>query len=77
MLSFPGGADNEPSGFGCAERSGTSRSTEGGPTQKADTLFYLSKEAFRRHVIDDLWKVKAATSAKSLAAVITGPTVIH
>jgi hypothetical protein len=49
---------------------------EGGPAQKADTLFYLSKEAFRRHVIDDLWKVKAATSAKSLAAIITGPTVI-
>jgi predicted type IV restriction endonuclease len=50
---------------------------EGGPTQKADTLFYLSKEAFRRHVIDELWKVKAATSAKSLASVITSDTVIE
>jgi|ERR1022692_134936 hypothetical protein len=50
---------------------------EGGPAQKADTLFYLSKEAFRRHVIDDLWKVKAATSAKSLAGVITGATVVE
>jgi predicted type IV restriction endonuclease len=50
---------------------------EGGPTQKADIMFYLSKEAFKRHVIDELWKVKAATSAKSLAAVITGATVIE
>jgi hypothetical protein len=31
---------------------------EGGPTQKADTLFYLSKEAFKRHLVDDLWRVK-------------------
>lgn len=50
---------------------------EGGPAQKADTLFYLSKEAFKRHVIDDLWKVKAATSAKSLASVITSEVVIE
>src|SRR4051795_12656150 len=28
---------------------------EGGPTQKADSLFYLSKEAFKRRLIDDLW----------------------
>lgn len=50
---------------------------EGGPTQKADTLFYLSKEALKRHAIDDLWRVKAATSAKSLGAVITSDTVIE
>src|SRR5262245_19554026 len=37
---------------------------DGVPTQKADTLFYLSKEAFKRHAIDDLWRVKAATSTK-------------
>jgi hypothetical protein len=49
---------------------------EGGPTQKADKLFYLSKEAFKRHAIDDLWQVKAATSAKSLGAVITSDTVM-
>jgi hypothetical protein len=36
--------------------------TEGGPTHKADVLFHLSKEAFKRHIIDDLWRVKAATS---------------
>jgi hypothetical protein len=49
---------------------------DGGPAQKADTLFYLSKEAFKRHLIDDLWQVKAATSAKSLAAVIVSDTVV-
>jgi predicted type IV restriction endonuclease len=50
---------------------------DGGPTQKADTLFYLSKDAFKRRVIDELWQVKAATSAKSLAAVITSDTVME
>jgi hypothetical protein len=49
---------------------------DGGPTQKADVLFHLSKEAFKRHVIDDLWRVKAATSARSLGLVITSDTVI-
>ena len=49
---------------------------DGGPTQKAGTLFYLSKEAFKRHAIDELWRVKAATSAKSLATVITSDTVM-
>ena len=46
------------------------------PAQKADVLFYLFKEAFRRHLIDDLWQVKAATSANSLGAVITSDTII-
>jgi predicted type IV restriction endonuclease len=50
---------------------------DGGPTQKAETLFYLSKEAFKRRVIDELWRVKAATSAKSLATVITSATVME
>jgi predicted type IV restriction endonuclease len=49
---------------------------EGGPAQKAETLFYLSKEAFKHHAIDELWKVKAATSAKSIASVITSDTVL-
>ena len=38
------------------------------PAQKTDVLFYLSKEAFKRHLVDDLWRVKAATSANSLRA---------
>jgi hypothetical protein len=49
---------------------------EGGPTQKADALFHLSKEAFKHHVIDELWRVKAATSATSIGAVITSTPVI-
>ena len=44
--------------------------------QKADVLFYMSKEAFKRRLVDDLWRVKAATSANSLGAVITSDTII-
>jgi hypothetical protein len=40
---------------------------DGGPTQKPDIL---------RPLIDDLWQVKAATSAKSLGAVILSDTVV-
>ena len=50
---------------------------EGGPSLKADSLFYLSKEAFRRRLIDDLWRAKAATSPKSLASVITSDVVLE
>jgi hypothetical protein len=50
---------------------------EGGPTHKADVLFNLSKDAFKRHVIDDLWRVKAATSARSLGLVITSAAVVE
>jgi hypothetical protein len=49
-----------------------------GPThvlQKAGTLFYLSKKALKLNAIDELWRVKAATSAKSLGAVIRSDTV--
>ena len=38
--------------------------------RKADTLFYLSRDAFKRRLIDDLFRTKAATSPKSLAAAI-------
>jgi predicted type IV restriction endonuclease len=44
--------------------------------QKADALFYLSKEALRRRLLDDLWKAKAATSPKSLSAVIMSEVVL-
>jgi hypothetical protein len=46
-----------------------------GPAQ-ADVLFHLSKEAFKHHVIDGLWRVRAATSATSLGTVITSDPVI-
>ena len=50
---------------------------EGGPTQKTEALFPLSKEGFKHHVIDELWRVKAATSAKSIGTAITSDTVIE
>jgi hypothetical protein len=50
---------------------------DGSPAQKVDALFYLSKEAFKRRLIDDLWRVKAATSAKSLGIAIVSDPVIE
>src|SRR5262249_20976106 len=49
---------------------------EHAPGHKADTLFHLSREALQHHVIDDLWRVKAATSATSIGAAITSGPVI-
>ena len=43
--------------------------------QKAEQLFYLSRESLKRRQIDELWKAKRATSPKSLAAVVTSPAV--
>lgn len=42
---------------------------------KADKLFHLSREAMSRRVIDELWKAQRATSPKSLALVISSPSV--
>lgn len=47
-----------------------------GPSAKADQLFYLSKEAMKHHLVDELWKAKAATSPKALAAVLMSASVI-
>lgn len=47
-----------------------------GPSAKADQLFYLSKETMRRHLVDELWKAKAATSPKALAAVLLSDSVV-
>ena len=44
--------------------------------QKANQLFYLSREALKRRLMDDLWKAKRATSPVSLAAVITSAGVL-
>jgi hypothetical protein len=41
------------------------------------TLRAGSKEGFRHRVIDELWRVKAATSAKSIGAAIVSDTVIE
>ncbi|MEV5552414.1 hypothetical protein AB0L44_02055 [Nonomuraea wenchangensis] len=46
-----------------------------GLSAKTDALFYLTKEAFKRRLIDDLWRARAATSPKSLAQVILSDVV--
>jgi len=37
---------------------------------KADKLFYLARESFKRHQIEEVWKAAAATSPKALASVV-------
>jgi predicted type IV restriction endonuclease len=44
---------------------------------KTDALFYLSKEAFKRRLIDDLWKARAATSPKALGQVVLSEVVLE
>ncbi|MEU4579439.1 hypothetical protein [Nonomuraea sp. NPDC023979] len=44
--------------------------SDAGLAAKTDALFYLTKEAFKRRLIDDLWRARAATSPKSLAQVL-------
>nr|BFE84681.1 hypothetical protein GCM10020093_072820 [Planobispora longispora] len=44
---------------------------------KTDALFYLTKEAFKRRLIDDLWRARAATSPKSLAQVLLSDVVVE
>lgn len=48
----------------------------GTPAQRADGLFYLSKEALKRRLLDDLWKVKAATAPKSISGVLLSDVVL-
>jgi predicted type IV restriction endonuclease len=45
--------------------------------QKVDSLFHLSKEAIKRRLLDELWKAKAATAPKSLAAIVLSDSVIE
>jgi len=49
---------------------------EGGIAAKVDSLFYLSKDAFTRRLVDGLWKARAATSGRSLAQVLQNAAVI-
>jgi hypothetical protein len=50
--------------------------SEESANQKADGLFFLTKEAFKRHLIDEVWKEKVARSPRSLAAVVLSDPVI-
>lgn len=45
--------------------------------KKGDVMFYMPREAFKRKAIDDLWKRKAATSAKAVAKVLLSDKVIE
>jgi hypothetical protein len=44
-------------------------------TQKANQLFYLTRESFKRRQVDELWKAKRATSPRSLADVLASEVV--
>lgn len=44
--------------------------------QKANQLFYLTRESLKRRQIDELWKVKRATSPQSLAETVMSDAVI-
>lgn len=46
------------------------------PAEKTEALFHLSKDALKRRTLDELWKAKAATSPRSLAAVLLSDTVV-
>ncbi len=45
--------------------------------QKADGMFYMSREAFKRKAVDDLWRQRAATSAKAVARILMSEKVIE
>lgn len=45
-------------------------------SQKANQLYYLTKESLKRRQIDTLWQAKRATSPKSLARVLRSDSVI-
>lgn len=47
-----------------------------GLAAKANLLFHLSKEAVKRRLLDELWRAKAATAPRSLAAVLTSDVVL-
>lgn len=40
------------------------------PGQKANLIFNLSREAMKRHKLDELWQAKSATSPKSLSGIL-------
>lgn len=45
-------------------------------TQKSDALFYLTKEALKRRLIDELWKEQASTSPKKITGVLLSDAVV-
>lgn len=45
-------------------------------SEKVDALFYLTKEAFKRKLIDELWRQKAATSPRAIASAIQSEQIV-
>jgi predicted type IV restriction endonuclease len=46
------------------------------PATKIDRLFYLTKEAMKRDLIESLWKQQAATAPAQLLKALSAPSVI-
>jgi predicted type IV restriction endonuclease len=44
--------------------------------EKIDVLFYLTKEAFKRKLIDDFWRQRAATSPRAIASALLSDRVL-
>jgi hypothetical protein len=45
--------------------------------KKADTMFFMSRDAFKRKAVDELWKKRAATSAKAITKILFSEKVIE
>ncbi len=50
--------------------------SEESPSHKANQMFYLSRESFKRRKLDELWQAKRATSPKSLSGILLSPAVV-
>lgn len=46
------------------------------PSRKVEKLFYLSREAMKRKLIEELWRARSATSPKSLAQTLCSTPVL-
>lgn len=45
--------------------------------KKADGMFYLSRDAFKRKAVDELWKQRAATSAKAVTRILVSDKIVE
>ena len=45
--------------------------------KKADGMFYFCRDAFKRHKVEELWKTRAATSAKAVARALQSEKVME
>lgn len=51
--------------------------SDGSLATKTEQRFHLSKEVLKRHLLEDLWRAKSATSARSLATVLGSEVVLE